>query len=110
MNNERLEFNRRWFVAYFSSIGLGATLMPGTLTAAAQDAEKITPEMVEGAARLAGLTFSPEAVKKIVESFNGRRSLLASYETIRKMDLGNRVIPAIVFNPVLPGMKLPQER
>jgi len=84
--------------------------MPGTLTAAAQDAEKITPEMVEGAARLAGLTFSPEAVKKIVESFNGRRSLLASYETIRKMDLGNRVIPAIVFNPVLPGMKLPQER
>lgn len=107
---DKLEFNRRRFIGYFSSVGLGATLMPGTLTAVAQDAAKVTSEIVEAAARLAGLSFQPEAVKKIVDSLNGRNNLPATYERIRKMDLGNGVPPAIVFNPVLPGMKLPKEQ
>jgi len=104
---DNLEVNRRRFIGYFSSVGLGASLMPGALIAVAQEAAKITPEMVEAAARLAGLTFSPEAVKRIVGSLNGRTSLLSNYEIIRKMNLGNGVPSAVVFNPVLPGMKLP---
>jgi Asp-tRNA(Asn)/Glu-tRNA(Gln) amidotransferase A subunit family amidase len=110
MDQRSLEFNRRRFVSYFASAGLGATLLPGALTAIAQDAPKITTEMVEAAARIAGLSFSPEAVKKIVDSLNGRRSLFTSYERVRNLNLGNSVPPAFVFNPVLPGMKLPGRR
>jgi Asp-tRNA(Asn)/Glu-tRNA(Gln) amidotransferase A subunit family amidase len=110
MDSERLEFNRRRFIGYFSSVGLGVTLLPGTLTAVAQDAQKITPEMVEAAARIAGMSFSPEAVKKIVDSLNGRMSPITRYETIRGLNLSNSVQPAFVFNPVLPGMRLPGVR
>ena len=62
--NKGLALNRRRFLAYFSSIGLGSTLMPGALLAQAQaqtqgqDAPQITAEMVKGAAIIAGLTFS----------------------------------------------------
>lgn len=110
MESDRLEFNRRRFIGYFSSVGLGGTLLPGALAAIAQDAPKITPEMVEAAARIAGLSFSPEAIKRIVDSLNGRMSLLNRYNTLRSIDLGNAVPPAIVFNPVLPGTKLPSAR
>lgn len=110
MDSDRLEFNRRRFIGYFSSVGLGGTLLPGALAAIAQDAPKITPEMVEAAARIAGLSFSPEAIKRIVDSLNGRMSLLNRYNTLRSIDLGNAVPPAIVFNPVLPGTKLPSAR
>jgi DNA-binding transcriptional LysR family regulator len=71
-----LKFKRRRFVACFASTGLGPTLLPGVLSAMAQDAPKIMAEMVESAALLAGLTFSPEAVKEIVDSLNGRMSPL----------------------------------
>ena len=37
-----LDFNRRRFVAYFSAIGMGSTLMPGAMTAVVQQAEEIT--------------------------------------------------------------------
>lgn len=110
MESDRLEFNRRRFIGYFSSVGLGGTLLPGALAAIAQDAPKITAEMVEAAARIAGLSFSPEAIKRIVDSLNGRMSLLNRYNTLRAIDLGNAVPPAIVFNPVLPGTKLPSAR
>jgi Asp-tRNA(Asn)/Glu-tRNA(Gln) amidotransferase A subunit family amidase len=110
MESDRLAFNRRRFIGYFSSVGLGGTLLPGALAAIAQDAPKITPEMVEAAARIAGLSFSPEAIKRIVDSLNGRMSLLNRYNTLRSIDLGNAVPPAIVFNPVLPGTKLPSAR
>ena len=40
--SDRLAMNRRRFIAYFSSIGLGATLMPGAMLAVAQEANQIT--------------------------------------------------------------------
>ena len=105
--NKGLALNRRRFIGYFSAMGLGATLMPGTLLAQAQEVQEITPDMVKGAARIAGLTFSDEAVKRIVEGLNRKNSLIRNYESLRTMKLGNSVPPAFVFNPVLPGTKLP---
>jgi Asp-tRNA(Asn)/Glu-tRNA(Gln) amidotransferase A subunit family amidase/uncharacterized protein YneF (UPF0154 family) len=108
-----LALNRRRFIGYFSAIGLGSTLMPGALLAQAQaqtqgqDAPQITAEMVKGAATIAGLTFSEEAVKRIVEGLNRKNGLIRNYESLRAMKLGNSVPPAFVFNPVLPGTKLP---
>ncbi len=109
-DSDGLELNRRRFIAYFSSVGMGSTLMPGALLAVAQDSPGITPEMVTSAARIAGLGFSPEAVQKITDSLNGRNSLISRYETVRGMQLGNEVPLAFVFNPVLPGMQLPREQ
>jgi len=109
-DSDGLELNRRRFIAYFSSVGMGSTLMPGALLAVAQDSPGITPEMVTAAARIAGLSFSPEAVQKITDSLNGRNSLISRYETVRGMQLGNEVPLAFVFNPVLPGMQLPREQ
>jgi Asp-tRNA(Asn)/Glu-tRNA(Gln) amidotransferase A subunit family amidase len=112
--NKGLGLNRRHFLAYFSSIGLGSTLMPGALLAQAQtkgpDALQITAEMVKGAAIIAGLNFSDEAVKRIVEGLNRKNGFLRNYESLREMKLGNTVPPAFVFSPVLPGVKLPTEQ
>jgi Asp-tRNA(Asn)/Glu-tRNA(Gln) amidotransferase A subunit family amidase len=90
--------------------------MPGALLAQAQaqtqgqDASQITAEMVKGAAKIAGLTFSDEAVKRIVEGLNRKNGFLRNYESLRELKLGNGVPPAFVFNPVLPGVKLPTEQ
>jgi len=108
--NDPLAFNRRRFIEYFGSIGLGATLMPGALLAVAQDAPQITLGMVDEAARVAGLSLPPEAEKRIAESLSRKGGLLANYQTLREMKLGNDTLSAIVFNPLLPGMKLPADR
>ncbi|MDP2915098.1 MAG: amidase, partial [Candidatus Aminicenantes bacterium] len=109
-NEELLALNRRRFMAYFSSIGLAATLLPGALLAQAQDAQVITLGMVDEAARIAGLTLPPDAEKRIADSLSRRGGFLANYQALRDLKLGNDTPPAIVFNPLLPGMKLPPDR
>ena len=104
---ERRAMNRRRFMGYFSAGFAGATLMPGALAAVAQDAKEITPEMIEAAANIAGLTFNEEEIKRMVKGLNG---LIGRYEGIRELAMGNSTQPAIVFNPVPAGMKLPTER
>ena len=108
--NRNANMNRRRFVGYFSAIGLGSTLMPGTMTAVAQDEETITADMIEGAARLAGLTFTTDELAQIAEDFNGRRSFIPRYKQLRERNLGNSVMPSLVFNPVPASMKLPRAR
>jgi Asp-tRNA(Asn)/Glu-tRNA(Gln) amidotransferase A subunit family amidase len=107
---DRLAVNRRRFLEYFSSVGLGATLLPGALLAQAQDATVITLGMVDEAARVAGITLSPDAEKKIAEALSRKNGLLSNYKTLAEMKLGNDTPPALVFNPLLPGMKMPAAR
>jgi len=108
--SDKLALNRRRFLEYFSSIGLGATLLPGALLAQAQDAPQITLGMVDEAARVAGISLAPDAEKKIAEALSRKGGLLANYQALREMKLGNDTPPAIIFNPLLPGMKMPQAR
>lgn len=110
MDQKQLRLNRRRFVSCLSSLGLGSTLLPGTLTAVAQDASRITLEMVDSASKIAGITLERAAMQKIVESLNRNNGLISRYAAIRAMNLPNSVPPAFVFNPVLPGMKLPEAR
>ena len=105
-----LAVDRRTFLEYFTSIGLGATLMPGALLALAQDAPQITLGMVDEAARVAGLTLSPEAEKRIADTLSRKGGLLQNYQSLRELKLGNDTPPALVFNPLLPGMKIPKGR
>ena len=104
---DRLDFNRRRFVGYFSAVGLGGTLLPGALVAVAQEADEITVAMLAAAEKIAGLSFTAEERTAVAAQLNGRRSFLSSYERIREEKIPNSVSPALVFNPVPPGMKLP---
>ena len=98
-----LEMNRRRFVGFFSAAGLGSTLMPGALTAIAQDQQTITVEMIRAAARIAGLHFTAEEESSILDRLNSEQSPVARFEQLRTVELGNSVPPALIFNPVPPG-------
>jgi Asp-tRNA(Asn)/Glu-tRNA(Gln) amidotransferase A subunit family amidase len=110
LDESRLELNRRHFIGYFSAVGLGSTLLPGALTAVAQDAEKITPEMVAAAAKIAGLALPQETLQAIANQLTGSRSLITRYQNIRALNITNAMQPAVIFNPVPAGMKLPNTR
>jgi Asp-tRNA(Asn)/Glu-tRNA(Gln) amidotransferase A subunit family amidase len=109
MDEKQLAVNRRRFIECFSAAGLGSTLLPGALAAVAQDAETITPDMLRDAMRVAGVSFTPDEQRRLLEKLNGRRGYQAGYARLRTANLG-ATQPAIVFNPVPPGKKLPSER
>jgi Asp-tRNA(Asn)/Glu-tRNA(Gln) amidotransferase A subunit family amidase len=107
MNDRKLEMNRRRFVAAFTSMGLGSTLMPGALAAVAQDAPEVSVEMLEAAQEVAGLSFTRPQLEKVAERLNGERSPLSGLESMRQAGVGNGTPPALVFNPLPPGKVAP---
>ena len=96
--------DRRDFMKACSGIGLAGTLFPGVLWAqvAAQGAKKITLEMIDNAATIADVTIADEYKEMMLEELNDRAK---GYEEIHNLHLANSVEPALVFDPVLPGMK-----
>jgi Asp-tRNA(Asn)/Glu-tRNA(Gln) amidotransferase A subunit family amidase len=107
MNEQRLAFNRRCFLECFSGVSLA--LMPGALMAVAQDSPRITREMLEAAAKIAGVSFTREEQQAILTRLNSSAGPLPGFDALRGADLGSTQ-PAFVFNPVLPGKTLPTER
>ena len=107
MDEQRLAFNRRRFLECFS--GGSLALMPGALMAVAQDSPRITGEMLEAAAKIAGVSFTPEEQQAILARLNSSAGPLPGFDALRGADLGSTQ-PAFVFNPVLPGKKLPNEQ
>ena len=103
------DLNRRRFIECFSAFGAGAALLPGALAAIAQDAATITPDMLRDAMRIAGVSFTPDEQRRLLEKLNGARGYQAGYARLRDANRGTTQ-PAIVFNPVLPGKTLPAER
>jgi Asp-tRNA(Asn)/Glu-tRNA(Gln) amidotransferase A subunit family amidase len=101
--------DRRAFVNYFTGIGLGTTLLPGALWAQLQQQQqdRITKEMIKEAEALAGLEFTDTEREAMVRGLNNNAR---SYAQLRTVALQNSVPPAVQFDPVLPGMKLPTER
>ncbi len=120
------EATRRRFLALLGSAGMlpalvpgaGAALFPGALlavatgdaeaqgrtqgdgSAAGGDLPKITEEMIEAAAAIAGLRFTPEQRQVMLDGLNNQREDLAE---VRKLDLPNSVSPSLMQDPVLPG-------
>lgn len=68
---------------------------------------KITDAMIEAAAGVAGLSFTPEQRKMMLDSLNSQRE---DIEQVRKVPLPNSVVPSLVQDPVLPGMVLDTAR
>ena len=109
MNEEQFAINRRRFIECLSAAGAGAALLPGALAAVAQDAAAITPDMLRDAMRIAGVSFTPDEQRRLLEKLNGAHGYQAAFARLREANLGTTQ-PAIVFNPVLPGKTLPTER
>ena len=109
MDKQRLAMNRRRFLAGLSAAGVGSTLMPGALVAVAQDATEVTVEMLAAAQQVAGLEFTTDELQRLAERLNRSGNVQADFETLRAANLGNATQPALVFNPVPPGMTLPTE-
>ncbi len=107
--DEQRSINRRRFVECLSAAGIGSMLLPGALAAVAQDAATITIDMLQSAMKIAGLSFTADEQKRLLEKLNGTRGYLAGFERLRTANLGDTQ-PAIVFNPVPPGKRLPTER
>jgi Asp-tRNA(Asn)/Glu-tRNA(Gln) amidotransferase A subunit family amidase len=116
--------DRRGFLGVCSMVGLGQTLLPGALFVLATQAEAqstakpggagggtvdapalpaITPEMIDAAAVIAGITVTTEQKQMMME---GLDTLRKSYGAIRELKIPNGVSPAFVFDPVLGDMVL----
>src|SRR5688572_9498725 len=108
MDELRLELNRRRFLECFPAAGAFA-LLPGALAAVAQDAPRVTLEMLEAAQRIAGIAFTRAEQEAILARLNSNAGPLPGFAALREADLQSTQ-PAIVFNPLPPGMRLPVER
>jgi Asp-tRNA(Asn)/Glu-tRNA(Gln) amidotransferase A subunit family amidase len=96
--------DRREFLAYFSSIGLGTSLLPGVLWAKVSAGADITKETIATAEEIAGVTFTDEERTMMVRNLTQQKQAI---DTLHKVALDNSVSPAIVFDPVPPGVTLP---
>lgn len=104
-----IDENRRRFLAYFSGAGLSATLLPGVLWAQMEQegAQTVTAEMLAGALIIAGLKFSDEDQKAMLQSVNGN---LARYDELRDLHIPDNVAPPFYFSSIVPGMKVNRTR
>jgi Asp-tRNA(Asn)/Glu-tRNA(Gln) amidotransferase A subunit family amidase len=102
-------YDRRAFMAYFGSIGLGSTLMPGVLWARLQQQPQlpeITKEMIASAEELSGLSFSDEERTSMLREL---RQMRDGIQQLHKEPLDQSMLPSIVFDPVPPGKELPKK-
>jgi Asp-tRNA(Asn)/Glu-tRNA(Gln) amidotransferase A subunit family amidase len=106
-----MTLDRRSFLTVCTRAGITSALLPGilyTLAAQAQDPAstdqsippKITPEMIEQAAILAGVgPFTAEQKQMMID---GLIDVNGSVKAIRKLNIPNSVAPAFVFRPLGP--------
>jgi len=96
--------DRRRFLAVFAGLGLGATALPDLLWAQAAAGHEITAETLKAAEKLAGLEFTDEDRELMLEGVQEARE---AYAAMRTVSVPNSVPPAVVFDPVPPGVELP---
>jgi Asp-tRNA(Asn)/Glu-tRNA(Gln) amidotransferase A subunit family amidase len=99
--------DRRAFMSYCGSLGLGATLFPGVLWAKMADGAEITKETVGAAAELAGLTFDDAEREMMVAGLRDQARQLAALHAI---PLANGIAPAVQFNPLPAGTTIAGEQ
>ena len=97
------ENGRRHFMAYFASIGLGATMVPEILWSRVQDAgtARITVDMVKDALALTGLPYTEAEATNLVNTANNN---IATYERLRNTHIPLDVSPPYHFSALVPGI------
>lgn len=118
MDREDRTLNRRDFLALCSAAGLVVAARPTAgdvgervrrleetpLAGALRDGRAITRAMVEGAAAVIGLSFSEPEIDLMLDGLEEQRE---SYAGIRAAAPDDAVPPAIGFDPLLPGRRVP---
>ena len=99
--------DRRAFIAVCSRLGLTTTLLPGVLWGMADEKGKITRAMIDSAAAIADVHIGDEYKDMMLERLN---DYTGSFDAIYGLHIKNDVAPAVIFDPVLPGMKFETER
>lgn len=97
--------DRRAFMGYFAAAGLGGTLFPGVLWAEVAVGAPITPATIRAAEVIAGLELDPERRRAIVDDLREQQEQI---EALHAVDLPNEVPPALEFDPLPPGMGVPE--
>ena len=99
--------DRRSFVQGVAQLGIASTVFPAVLYGMAEEHKKIDKQMIADAAAVAGLQFDDKQMEMMVDDLNQR---LRAYDAIHDMHIANSVSPALVFDPVLPGMSYQQPK
>jgi len=69
--------------------------------------EKISSKDIEEAEKIVGLRFTSKERRLMIPDLKDN---LSNYKELRKLAIQNRVPPAVVFNPVVPGMTFEKEQ
>ena len=103
--------DRRAFMGFFSATSLAGTLFPGVLWAQLRGQEEgeptITTAMIAEAEKIAGLELTEE------EREDMRRGLdrnVEAYRQLHELEIPNEVPPALLFEPVMPGVEVDTDR
>src|SRR5215831_10514258 len=99
--------DRRTFLAVCSRFGLTTTLLPGVLWAMADEKGKVTRQMIDSASFIADVPIADEYKDMMLESLNDYPK---NFDAIYGLHIKNQVAPAVIFDPVVPGMKLETAR
>jgi len=97
-------YDRRQFMSYFASVGLGSTLLPGVLWAKVAAGEDINAATIAAAEEIAGLKFDDAERAMMLDGLKQQESRI---EALHKIPLRNSVSPAIVFDPMPAGKSPP---
>ncbi len=112
-----MTLDRRGFLAACSRAGISSALFPGVLYTLASQAQespstdqskppKITPEMIDQAAIMAGIgPFTDEQKKMMIDGLVDQNG---SFKAIRKLKLPNSIAPAYVFHPLAAAGSAPR--
>jgi len=87
---------RREFMKVFSAVGFSGTLLPGVLWAQAQGKIAISKEMIDDAAKIAGVAIPDEYKAMMLENLNEHAK---GFDEIFQLHMANSVEPALLFLP-----------
>src|SRR5262249_20386016 len=85
---------RRTLLATLGALGIGSTAFQRAVAWQAEQAGKITPELLQQAEWIAGITLTEDDRKAVATAVEGDQR---RYEMLRKVELTNSVPPAMAF-------------
>src|SRR4051812_43784722 len=100
-SDEHAPVGRRAILRGLTALGVGSAAFRRALAVQAEQAGKVSPEMVKQAEWIAGLELTDEEREATARS--GQRSL-DSFRSLRKVEVGYDVPPALSFVPA-PGLR-----
>jgi Asp-tRNA(Asn)/Glu-tRNA(Gln) amidotransferase A subunit family amidase len=98
---------RREFMKVFSMAGLSGTLLPGVLWAQSEGKAAISKEMIDHAAKIAGVAISDEYKAMMLLNLNDHAK---GFNEIFELHMPNSVEPALLFRPETSGVNFDAQK